>query len=128
MVSYRERLEKFEIEKRIKSEEKIGIAKGKAEVNSQRNIQLAKLRQQQRQFGNIKQGIKFIQRAPQPVLSQAQQMLNSMFEGERTWGSGENIVNINGSLSPNKVGNDMNDNTAETFGFGARRKFKSGMF
>lgn len=64
---------------------------------------------------------------PQATYSKSQQMFQEMFQGERTWGTGQNLPVINGTLMPNKVGGDLNDTTASTFGFG-RAKFKTPLF
>ena len=66
-----------------------------------------------------------------PYLSQEQSMIDNLF------GGGDRVIfnnsesqcktNINGSLMPNTTGNDLNDETASTFGFGSV-KHRSGLF
>ena len=76
------------------------------------------------------QPIRFIQQLqPAPALSKEQDMLQEFFGGWSMWHLPEdNLPRMTGeSLMPNSVGNDINDETAETFGFG-RIKSQTGEF
>ena len=66
-----------------------------------------------------------------PYLSQEQTMIDNLF------GGGDRVIfnnpesqcktNINGALMPNTMGDDFEDETASTFGYG-RNKYRSGLF
>lgn len=66
-----------------------------------------------------KSGIKFVQRAPQFVMSQSQQMLNEMFSGERTFGTGRNLPVINHTLTSGEgiIKSGDGGQTGRFFGF-----------
>lgn len=80
----------------------------------QKKLSLAKSNQ-------IQKGIRLVQRKPQFVMSQGQAMLNEMFNGEPTFGTGQNLPELNETLTSGQGIIKSGDNTKATarmFGFG----------
>jgi len=58
-------------------------------------------------------------------LSTEQNMMHEMFGSSRSWGTGENLPKINGTLMPYFFGDELESETAESFGL---KKGRTGEF
>lgn len=76
-----------------------------------------------------RRNVQFIQRGPQNVMSPAQQMINEMFSGSRTWGTGQNLPELNEALTSGSgiiKSQDYSQETAGLFGLNLFKRRRRG--